>query len=240
VAALVEPLSIAEKGLLQLFAVQSRLPWDVSARGREGPGHCHRALVLGAGPVGLLGAMALRVRGFETSVYSLEPDDHPKAALVRRARARFVLGGEPRPRPSARARPGDVVYEGGGRVAARARDPGDRWRRTASPSSPACRTARALRVRHDGLVRRLVLGNQVLLGTVNAGRDAFAAAIRDLATFDRRWPGPLRSSVTGRFPIEAYRELLLGPPSGIKNSSASEPERVARAADPPRSDDDRR
>jgi len=69
----------------------------------------------------------------------------------------------------------------------------------------------------DRFVRGLVLGNQVLLGTVNAGPDAFTAAVRDLEQFDRRWPGPLRGLVTGRFPIEACRDLLLGPPAGIKS-----------------------
>ena len=63
VAVLVEPLTIAEKSLEQLWTVQRRLPWD----------HRRRAVVLGAGPVGILGAMALRVEGFDVSVYSRSP-----------------------------------------------------------------------------------------------------------------------------------------------------------------------
>ena len=54
IAVLTEPLTIAEKGLQQMSDVQDRLPWG-NVKG-------HRAVVLGAGPVGLLGAMALRVR----------------------------------------------------------------------------------------------------------------------------------------------------------------------------------
>ena len=38
------------------------------------------------------------------------------------------------------------------------------------------------------LMRDMVLKNQVLLGTVNAGPDAFASALRDLDAFRRRWP----------------------------------------------------
>jgi threonine dehydrogenase-like Zn-dependent dehydrogenase len=218
VAALVEPLTIAEKGVLQLFAVQSRLPWTCPHAALEGPGHCHRALVLGAGPVGLLGAMALRVRGFETSVYSLEAEDHPKAALVRAIGARFVsAAAHPAATLSRALDPVDVLYEAAGasRLALGILD-------LLAPNGVAILTG--VPGRHapadfdtDGLVRRLVLGNQVLVGTVNAGSDGFAAAIGDLATFDRLWPGPLRSLITGRFPIEAYRELLLDPPTGIKN-----------------------
>jgi threonine dehydrogenase-like Zn-dependent dehydrogenase len=69
----------------------------------------------------------------------------------------------------------------------------------------------------DGLMRNMVLRNQVVLGTVNAGRDAFEASIRDLGVFMSRWPDAVRSLITGRHPVEAHRELLLGSPSGVKN-----------------------
>lgn len=81
VGVLVEPLTIAEKGLIQVWDVQERLPWTAAGT-PAGSGHGQKAVVLGAGPVGLLGAMALLIRGFETWVYSLEPADGPKARWV--------------------------------------------------------------------------------------------------------------------------------------------------------------
>src|SRR5260370_35772852 len=72
VAVLVEPLTIAEKSLEQLSCVQQRLPW----------GETHRAVVLGAGPVGLLGAMALRIAGFEVTVYSRSHSKSEKNDVV--------------------------------------------------------------------------------------------------------------------------------------------------------------
>jgi hypothetical protein len=57
----------------------------------------------------------------------------------------------------------------------------------------------------------------VVFGTVNAGSEAYEAAIRDLSQFIERWPDAVRSLITGRYPMEAYPELLLGAPSGIKN-----------------------
>ena len=59
------------------------------------------------------------------------------------------------------------------------------------------------------LLRNLVLKNQVILGTVNAGREAFEAAIRDLGVFYQRWPDAVRSLITGRYPIEEFREPIL-------------------------------
>jgi hypothetical protein len=62
-----------------------------------------------------------------------------------------------------------------------------------------------------------VLRNQVVFGSVNAGRDAYEAAVRDLGGFLQRWPGAVRALLSGRHPVEAYRELLLGRASGIKH-----------------------
>ena len=69
----------------------------------------------------------------------------------------------------------------------------------------------------DVIMRNLMLKNQVVFGTVNAGHEAFEAAIRDLTLFQQRWPAAVRSLITGRYPVEAYRDLLLGPARGIKN-----------------------
>ncbi len=69
----------------------------------------------------------------------------------------------------------------------------------------------------DLMMRTLVLKNQVVFGTVNAGRDAFEASIHDIGGFSKRWPAAVRSLITGRFPMDAHRDLLLGRADGIKN-----------------------
>ena len=69
----------------------------------------------------------------------------------------------------------------------------------------------------DVIMRNLVLKNQAVFGTVNAGHEAFEAAVRDLTVFAQRWPAAVRALITGRYPVEAYRDLLVGPPQGIKN-----------------------
>jgi hypothetical protein len=47
---LVEPLTIAEKALREIWFVQERLPWACPHSKERGLGHCHVALVLDAGP----------------------------------------------------------------------------------------------------------------------------------------------------------------------------------------------
>lgn len=218
VAVLVEPLTIAEKALIQVWDVQQRLPWSCPAAPGKAHANCHRAVVLGAGPVGLLGAMALVMNGFDTYVYAREPIPNPKAAVVE------MIGGKYRSAEtdsldslSAEVGNIDLVYEatGASRLAF------DMIRRlgtngififTGVPGRKG-----PVEVDTDLMMRNLVLKNQVVFGTVNAGRDAFEASIRDLELFSRRWPQAVRSLISGRFPMESYRDLLVGRSSGIKN-----------------------
>jgi threonine dehydrogenase-like Zn-dependent dehydrogenase len=218
VAVLVEPLTIAEKALIQVDLIQSRLPWACPAHGEKGCRACLKAVVLGAGPVGLLGAMALVRAGFQTCVYSREAEGGAKDALVRSFGATYVST-ESTPPPALPERLGriDLVYEAVGmsRLAFEVMSHMSRNAIFVFTGVAALRGPQPLDT--DTLMRNLVLKNQVSLGTVNAGRDAFEAAVADVGTFLERWPDAIRSVITGRYPIESYRDLLLGRPGGIKN-----------------------
>lgn len=218
VAVLVEPLTIAEKALAQIWQVQRRLPWACPVEPGKTPGHCHRAVVLGAGPVGLLGAMVLLAAGFETYVYSRSPAPNPKVSLVESFGATYVSS-ETESVEQLAGRVGniDLVYEavGASRIAfqvMKVLGTNGVFVFTGVPGRKA-----PVEVDTDLIMRNLVLKNQIVFGTVNAGRDAFEAAIRDLGIFMKRWPDAVRSLITGRHPIEAYRDLLLGHAGGIKN-----------------------
>ena len=67
------------------------------------------------------------------------------------------------------------------------------------------------------LMKEIVLKNQVLVGTVNAGRSDYESAISHIGEFAARWPETLRKVITGRYPLEAHDELLEDKVGGIKN-----------------------
>jgi threonine dehydrogenase-like Zn-dependent dehydrogenase len=217
VAVLVEPLTIAEKALIQLWELQVRLPWDCPHT-FVGRGHCHKAVVLGAGPVGLLGAMAFAVADFETFVYSAEPDDHWKAGLVRSFGGKFVSAASHTVDALAETVGNiDLAYEatGNSRVTfdlLRVLGTNGILVMTGVPGhkGPAP-------IDTDGLMRNMVLRNQLILGTVNAGKDAFRAAIGDLTTFVECWPDAVQALITSRHTIDSYRDVLLSAPTGIKD-----------------------
>jgi len=211
VAVLVEPLTVAEKALEQVWKVQDRLPWGNNGRDKT-------AVVLGAGPVGILGAMALLVRGFRTLVYSRSPAPNPKSELVNSLGAKYVSSqAVPLEKFALESGPIDVVYEAVG-VASVSFEllkllglNGVFVFTGIPPQKPA------IPIEADSLMRDIVLKNQVLVGTVNADAGAFAAAIHDLGVFKQRWPDALRAVISERFPMDAYRELLVGKNTGIKN-----------------------
>jgi threonine dehydrogenase-like Zn-dependent dehydrogenase len=218
VAVLVEPLTIAEKGLAQVWQVQQRLPWGCPIVPGKAQAHCHKAVVLGAGPVGLLGAMALVNADFDTYVYAREPVPNPKASVLELIGAKY-FSAETHSLEAFAAEVGniDLVYEatGASRLAfdmIQHLGTNGIFIFTGVPGRKA-----PVQVDTDLMMRNLVLKNQVVFGTVNAGRETFEASIRDLQVFRNAWPQAVQSLITGRFPIDAHRDLLVGKSTGIKN-----------------------
>ena len=216
VAVLAEPLTIAEKAITQVWQVQSRLPW-VAPPGSAGAS-AHRAVVLGAGPVGLLGAMALVRAGFATTVYSRASGPLDKAGLVASFGASYVAA-ETATVEQLAERVGniDLVYEatGAARVSFRMMEvlgSNAVFVFTGVPGRKA-----PIELDADIIMRNLVLNNQVVFGTVNASRADYEAAIRDLAAFRERWPAALQRLITARHPLGGATQVLLAGPGGIKD-----------------------
>jgi threonine dehydrogenase-like Zn-dependent dehydrogenase len=218
VAVLIEPLTIAEKALLETWQIQQRLPWRYPTATPDQPGRGLRAVVLGAGPIGLLGAMTLLHAGFETFVYSRSPLPNPKAAIVQAIGATYVSSSDVSvDQFTATIGPIDLVYE--------AMDASPTALQLLSklhingififtsqpnPNRPASIDASAI-------LQHIMGYNQVILGTVNAGHDAFVAAIRDLSAFAQRWPQALRALISGYHPMSDAANVLLDQSGGIKH-----------------------
>ena len=180
-AVLAEPLSVVEK------AIQTAM------RFREEPPAT--AGVLGAGPIGLLAAMALRSRGLDVWLYSLESADHPRARLAEQMGARYVRSLDFK---------ADIVVEAAG-----AADAAFAAIRCLTPLGVCALLGAATGEGHVSF-RDLVLGNRIVFGSVNASPEAFALAIEDLGRFD---PAMLRKLIDRR-PFGAFPESIGAPSSG--------------------------
>ena len=224
VGVLVEPLTIAEKSLQQLWLIQQRLPWARPAQPGQSRAHSNRAVVLGAGPVGLLGAMALRIAGFDVTVYSRSPKHEETNPIVSAIGARYIAAETHCVEELAQvAGPIDVVYEavGASKVAFDVLErlgPNGVFIFTGVPGRKG-----AIDVDTNYIMKDVVLKNQVILGSVNSPPHCFEAAIRDLGTFVQEWQDSVRSLITARYPIEQALQPLSNDAGGIKNVVAVAP-----------------
>jgi threonine dehydrogenase-like Zn-dependent dehydrogenase len=208
VAVLVEPLSVVTKAANQAQAILNRLLYD------PGP---QRGLVLGAGPIGLLGAMVLVADGFETVVYSRDSEESKQAELVRSLGARYESSARTSFESLAKdSGEFDVVLEAVGfaplmMAATQLLKPNGVVALTGVPPEAATAELNAGRA-----LRNLVLRNEAIFGTVNAGRKDHLSAIQHLEQFMVLFPESVRKLITHRVPLDEVPQMLTQK-QGIKN-----------------------
>jgi glucose 1-dehydrogenase len=218
-AVLVEPLTIAEKAVAEVWEIQRRLPWINDEAPHERRGEGLRAVVLGAGPVGLLGAMVLREAGFGVTVCARQPPPNPKAAVAEAIGAEYLaLGDTPMTEVARRLGRIDVVYEAVGAAEPAFEMVGQLGANGIFAFTGVPGRRAPVEFDAEGMMRNLVLRNQVVFGSVNAPAAAYAAAIDDLARFRRTWPSAVESLITARHSLEAAPALLRERPPGIKHA----------------------
>lgn len=200
VAVLVEPLTVVTKAADQTRAIFARLPYD------PGP---QRGLVLGAGPIGLLGAMVLVADGFETLVYSRDSGDSAQAQLAGAVGARY-MSSTATPIESLVENCGefDVVLEAVGFAplmmgAIQTLKPNGVLALTGVP--PAAATGE---LNLGRALRKLVLRNEVVFGTVNAGRRDHLSAIQHLEQFMILFPESVRQLITHHASLDEVPQML--------------------------------
>jgi threonine dehydrogenase-like Zn-dependent dehydrogenase len=197
VGVLLEPMSVVEKGIDHAFLLQRRMKKWTPRLG----------VVIGPGPIGLLGAAALRVRGLRTVVIGRDDPSEPRARIARALGAEYVS--------SLNRTMQDVVKEIGDpdlmlEATGSARVVFDAMQ-TIGPSGVLC----LLSVTDgdtvspepiDAINQRMVLGNRVVFGSVNANARHFDAGVRDLVRIEKRWPGVLGRLLNQPIPWENHRQ----------------------------------
>ncbi|HVR69552.1 MAG TPA: glucose 1-dehydrogenase [Vicinamibacteria bacterium] len=206
VAVLFEPMSVVEKGIDQAWRIQRRLPWEP-----------RRALVLGAGPIGMLAALVLRLRGLDVTACAREPRGRMKERQLAGAGIGYVSTSEtPIARLAERMGPADVVFEATG--APEVVFPATRLlaRNGVCILASVTLGTRPIEVDAADWNQYMILGNRLVVGTVNAGREHFEAAGRDLQAAEQRWPGWASRLVTRRLPFTEAAAALAPTPGNVK------------------------
>jgi len=210
VGVLLEPTTVVEKGIAQAYEIQRRLKvWQP-----------RRAAVLGAGTIGLLATLVLRLRGLDVTVFGRDEAPFLNSDLVDTLGARYVSTQRTSLVDAAAAHgPFDLMFEATGFSPLVFEAMGVLGRNGVLVLSSVTTGDRRIEVPSDALNLGFVLGNKVMVGTVNASRADFESGVRDIAMAEARWPGWLGRLLT--HPVQGLDNApkaleLLGTQGAIK------------------------
>ncbi len=206
IAVLTEPTSIATKGIEQAMEFHNRSanPIDI-------------AVVLGAGPLGLLTTALLKL--YDYNIYTLDvvPRSSVKAQLVESVGANYVDGNVSSV-VSLADKIGnlDLIMEatGNSTVAFQAMS-------VLGTNGVLCLMGvstgqKPLEVNASCLNMQMVLGNKMVFGTVSSNRGHFERSVESLIHIEERWPGWLSRLITRRLTLDKFRDALDPAPDNIK------------------------
>jgi threonine dehydrogenase-like Zn-dependent dehydrogenase len=187
VAVLLEPTTVVEKGIAQAYEIQRRLRvWRP-----------RKAAVMGAGTIGLLAAMALRLRGLEVTVFGRTARPYLNSDLIEALGARYestvtlpILEG------ARRYGPFDLIFEATGSSAVVFESMQALGKNGVLVLSSVTGGDKRIEVPADRINLDFVLGNKVMVGTVNANREYFEMGVKDMAHSEAQDPGWLRRLLT--------------------------------------------
>lgn len=173
VGVLLEPMTVVQKGITQAYEIQRRLKvWKP-----------RRAAVLGAGTIGLLATLVLKLRGIEVVTFGRTAAPYLNSDLVEELGASYVSTSVTTIHDYAKEHGGfDLIFEATGfspivfdAMQALAKN-------GVLVLSSVTGGERMVEVPADKINLDFVLGNKVMVGTVNANRSYFESGVQDMST----------------------------------------------------------
>lgn len=211
VGVLLEPATVVEKGIAQAYEIQRRLKvWRP-----------RRAAVMGAGTIGLLATLVLRLKGLQVTTFGKTAAPYLNSDLIEAIGARYESTEELSILDSAKNHgPFDIIFEATGFSPVVFESMRALGKNGVLVLSSVTGGDRKIEVPADQINLEFVLGNKVMVGTVNANREYFEIGVKDLAQAEAEYPGWLARLLTHPIRgLENYRELfakLTNPNGAIK------------------------
>lgn len=195
---LIEPQSVIEKAMTTVQAIHHRT------------GHRSRsALILGAGPLGVLAALTCRSLGWETDVYAKEPVDRHGPQLLTQSGCVYHQAGDAGTL-AAIGKEWDVVLECTGYSLLAIDSIGVLARNGILMIIGVPATVAPLLLPADEWLRTIMSRNLSMIGTVNSVRCDFEQAIIRLSQMRRQFPTLLERIVTDTCELAQVPELDFG------------------------------
>ena len=207
IGVLTEPMSVACKAIDEALIIQyARLKdFDKQTNWLEGK----KALIAGIGPIGLMAAFALRLKGADVIGLDIVDENSSRPKILKEIGGTYVDGrkvavldldevcGE-----------ADFVFEATG-IAKLQIQLIDALRINGiyvATGIPAGK--RPLNIEAGGIMQQLVLKNQIVLGSVNASLEHYKMAVHNLQESLIKWPKAIKAVITEKIPFTNFGQSL--------------------------------
>ena len=197
---LMEPMSCAAKAIHQAYEAQRRMKvWSPK-----------RAFVLGAGQIGLLSTLILRLKGLEVFTLARAAGPNLKSSIVEGMEATYVPTSQTSlEQLTKKVGKADLIIDatGSSAIAFNAMEALGHngvlvWTSITGGKAQAT-------VPSDKINIEWVLGNKLLVGSVNANRDHFESGIKDLALGEVMFPNVIQKILTSPVDgLSSYKEMM--------------------------------
>lgn len=197
---LAEPMSCAAKAVHQAYEVQRRLKvWRPQT-----------AFVMGAGQIGLLATLILRLKGLHTYTLARTPGPTLPSEIVEGMGGTYVSTSVTSPdQLVAKVGKPDLIIEATGNSAIAFKCMELLGLNGVIVWASVTGGSAKVEVPSDKLNLEWVLGNKLLLGSVNANREHFEMGIKDLALAEHTWPGVVERILTHPVNgLDGYQEMM--------------------------------
>ena len=191
IGVLLEPFTVVQKGITQAYEAQRRLRvWRP-----------RKAAVMGAGTIGLLAALALKLRGLDVTVFARQPKPSLRSDLLNEIDTRYISTLDTPILDGAKQfGPFDLVFEATGASQVVFESMQAVAKNGVLVLSSVTGGNKKVEVPADKINLDFVLGNKLLVGTVNANREYFESGVRDMALGQAMYQGWMSQLLT--HPVE--------------------------------------
>jgi threonine dehydrogenase-like Zn-dependent dehydrogenase len=200
VAVLLEPTSIIEKGIIQAYEAQRRFKiWRPK-----------KAAVLGAGTVGLLAALSLKMKGLDVTSFGKQNGASRNLDLLSQLGVRYISTNDLSIREAAkRYGPFDLMFEATGYSPVVFEAMESLGKNGVLVLTSVTGGDRQHPIPADKINLDFVLGNKLVVGTVNANREYFEAGVYDFARAQLEFPGWLSKLLTHPITgLHNYKDMM--------------------------------
>ena len=172
VGVLLEPMTVVQKGVTQAYEIQRRLKvWKPK-----------RAAVLGAGTIGLLASLVFKLRGLDVVTFGRSAKPYLNSDLVEELGAEYVSTNDSSVHQYAAQHGGfDIIFEATGFSPIVFDAMQALGKNGVLVLSSVTGGDRTIEVPADKINLEFVLGNKVMVGTVNANRSYFESGVQDMS-----------------------------------------------------------